>query len=868
MNRILLIVLFLGANLNAQTIVIPDPYFKSILLIASPDIQIAKNLEGAFFKIDANNDQQIQVSEAAQVSELHIQNDEGLVSIEGIQSFTNLKFLDCHSGNLTEINLSGLAHLETLWCWQNFELASLNTEGCSSLLYFSGYGTNLSSLDFSDSPLLEELVCVDTPLLQVLDVTGYLNLKKLLCSGTSDGNGLNTLDVANLANLEEIWCGGSQITQLDLTGLIGLKHLNIGDNQLLNSIDLSPCVNLEQFECGYSIMPTVDVSMLSKLISLNMEGSNITAIDVSGLTHLVSVNLASVELLSSFNANGCSSLFVLNCINGGLENIDLTGCSSLQHINLDGNNLTSIDLSTNPVISIIRLEENPIQQINIKNGNTILTPDIYLSSAADLQYLCCDAAKIPYYETLLAEQGSPDTEINSYCSFVPGGTFYTISGQTKINVDGNGCEASQEIFGNLTFNITNGSTSGSLISGGTGNYSIPVQNGTHTITPVFENSEYFTISPSYVEVTFTNNAPPAIQNFCITPNGVHNDLEVFIVPIGVAVPGFEAIYRVLYKNKGNTSIAGGLTFSFNESTATFQSASTTPQSNTAGILSWTLPVLQPFESNYIDVQLEINTPTESIPVNGNDVLSFEAIIAPTGVDSEPNDNQFVFDQTVVNSMDPNDKTCLEGAAITPDMVGDYVHYMIRFENTGTFPAQNIVVKDIIDAVKFDLPSLQMVSSSHSCYTRIQNSNEVEFIFEDIQLPFTPDPLSHGYVLFKIKTAPNLVLGDTFSNDAEIYFDYNYPIITNNETTTISVLNTASFADSQTILYPNPAEDKVHFTGADNIVKVEILDMLGRNVKVGNDIQSNTVDISDLHSGTYVLKLFSVDNIYTSKLIKK
>jgi uncharacterized repeat protein (TIGR01451 family) len=29
------------------------------------------------------------------------------------------------------------------------------------------------------------------------------------------------------------------------------------------------------------------------------------------------------------------------------------------------------------------------------------------------------------------------------------------------------------------------------------------------------------------------------------------------------------------------------------------------------------------------------------------------------------------------------------------MIGKYVHYIIRFENTGTFAAENIVVKELL-----------------------------------------------------------------------------------------------------------------------------------------------------------------------------
>ena len=69
------------------------------------------------------------------------------------------------------------------------------------------------------------------------------------------------------------------------------------------------------------------------------------------------------------------------------------------------------------------------------------------------------------------------------------------------------------------------------------------------------------------------------------------------------------------------------------------------------------------------------------------------------------------------------------------MVGKEVHYLIRFENTGTANAENIVVKDMIDTTKFDINSLIPIDGSHPFVTKISNTNKVEFIFENINLPF-------------------------------------------------------------------------------------------------------------------------------------
>ena len=101
---------------------------------------------------------------------------------------------------------------------------------------------------------------------------------------------------------------------------------------------------------------------------------------------------------------------------------------------------------------------------------------------------------------------------------------------------------------NQKFTFTSGALSGSLIPDESGNYTYHVQSGTHVITPVLENPNYFIISPTSASVTFPAATSPFIQDFCITANGIKNDLEISIIPIEVARPGFDANYKIVYKN--------------------------------------------------------------------------------------------------------------------------------------------------------------------------------------------------------------------------------------------------------------------------------------------------------------------------------
>lgn len=261
---------------------------------------------------------------------------------------------------------------------------------------------------------------------------------------------------------------------------------------------------------------------------------------------------------------------------------------------------------------------------------------------------------------------------------------------------------------------------------------------------------------------------------------------------------------------------------------------------------------------------------ETPAVNGGDILNYTTTINSPAIDVLPNDNTFAYNQTVVNSYDPNDKTCLEGNTIPPSKVGDYVHYMIRFENNGTANAQNVVIKDIIDLDKFDITTLVTIKGSHDFVTNISSGNRVEFIFQNINLPFA-DATNDGYVSFKIKTKPTLVLGNTFSNSASIYFDYNFPIVTNTATTTIAVLTIQDFEFKNYFnVYPNPVSDILNLISKENIEvsSISIYNTLGQLILVIPNAQNTKiVDVTSLTSGNYFIKINSDKGTSNTKFIK-
>jgi hypothetical protein len=143
---------------------------------------------------------------------------------------------------------------------------------------------------------------------------------------------------------------------------------------------------------------------------------------------------------------------------------------------------------------------------------------------------------------------------------------------------------------------------------------------------------------------------------------------------------------------------------------------------------------------------------------------------------------------VVGSFDPNDKTAFPNSTL--DISGDrWLTYLIRFQNTGTASAEHIFITDTLSA-SLDWSTFNLLSYSHQPLTQVYNDGLVKFSFPHINLPDsnTNEPASHGFVQYKIRAKDSLALGSTIENTANIFFDFNAPVITN--TTSNAVINCA------------------------------------------------------------------------------
>lgn len=847
------------------------------------------------------------------------------LSVFQMKNASNLLTIDCSNNAITSLDLLNGTNIKSIKCSNN-NITYLNTGSTTNLIDLNFSGNKITSFNFLPFVNLQTLNFSANPI-SIFDLTGLNNLQKLECQSAK----LSKIDVSYLPNLRELNCGYNNIltdvfiknnnpnqdlTALNITGNLNLKHICadiIDFNVIQKSIDLSGLNNVLLDSscscvgaCSDAIINIPDPIFKAKLLSAtnqnyvarNLSGSyfkidanndkeiqlseafNVYSLTLNesnissllGIEYFVNVGVLDCYLnkIKLLNVSNLSKLAYIQCDGNGLTSLNISGLTKIQQLTCSSNSLTSLDLSNLTELTHLNCSANQLSSLMIKNG--IDEDRLYITPNPNLKYICADESQIPAIQSQLLSANIKDCNVNSYCTFKPGGKFYAIKGNNRLDLNNNGCDNGDIKFQNMKVNIANPTITNSSASDENGDYNYYVKSGSYDVTPILENPAYFNVYPTTVKVSFPTQSSPFTQDFCITANGVHPDLEVVLLPLEPARPGFNATYKIVYKNKGNTTQSGSVNLSFEDAVLDFVIAKPIPASNSFNNLSWNFVNLLPYETREIKFTVNANSPIEKPALNIRDILKFNTTIAGAVTDETPIDNTFVLNQTVVGSYDPNDKTCLEGTIVTPSLIGEYVHYMIRFENTGTYAAQNIVVKDMIDLSKFDISSLIPTSSSHSFATKISEGNKVEFIFENINLPFD-DANNDGYVAFKIKTKPTLVVGDSFTNEANIYFDYNFPILTNKATSKFEVtLGTKDFEFSNYFtLYPNPAKDvlNISITQSIEIQSLAVYDILGQLViAVPNAKSVSNIDISKLRTGNYFIKVKSDLGSSSMKFIKQ
>ncbi|MDJ1503731.1 DUF7619 domain-containing protein [Xanthocytophaga agilis] len=771
----------------------------------------------------------------------------------------------------------------------NAQIVNIPDENFKAQLFLSGADANLDGEIQSTEALTVTTLSLDSA--QISNLTGieaFINLKYLNCSY----NSLTLLNIQELVKLERLECNNNLLEQIYFpVNTNALNYLDCSFNKLTN-VNVETLINLQELHCFNNSLYSLYLGELPKLEHLRCHNNNLTNIDLSQSpalqtfvstnnklysldfsvnTSLTGVDITNNPLTKPLNISKLVKLKSLFCAETSLKTLDLTKNLELGILICYDNPLITLDVSKNIAMTYLQCGGPNLTSIFMKNG---ANESLVLEESPKLEAICADESQLPQILEQITASENKTTVATSHCYFVPGeDNFNTITVHTRFDSDNNGCGITDLSALGVKFRLSGDGQSEASLINPAANSSFYTGAGLFTVTPELENPDYFTITPASATFDFPIlNKSTQTQDFCMTAKGVHPDLEIAITPFGTARPGFDAGYTIVYKNKGNQSFSGNIHLLFDNQRTDFVTADPAISSQSDNELVWSYTNLAPFEIRRISIRLNLNSPLETPSLNADDILGFTASIDSPQGDTTPEDNLFILNQKVINSMDPNAKTCLEGDRVDPENIGNYLHYNIEFENIGNASAVHVLVRDVIDPTKFDINTLQVLDASHSFRAQIKGDT-VEFIFKDIELAAAsgnPKAGGKGNILFKIKTLPTLSTGTQVTNKANIFFDYNAPIETNLARTIYALpLATESASDHSTHMYPNPVKDRLIISSNNLITSVALFDRQGRILQTSYPSNQKTqLNTSGLPSGLYFVQVLTTKGVKIEKVIKQ
>jgi uncharacterized repeat protein (TIGR01451 family) len=472
------------------------------------------------------------------------------------------------------------------------------------------------------------------------------------------------------------------------------------------------------------------------------------------------------------------------------------------------------------------------------------------------------------------------TNDNCYC---------TLKGKVYVDQNNN-CQYDAGEQG-IEHSMVHCSTFGYGFTDANGDYSFKVPSGSYTLS---ESVQYVYPLASCqnnsiaVNVTAASGCVSTV-NFANAINPIH-DLHIYKTCMHPPIPGNSYYDKLIVQNDGTvteSNIQSGYAHDgqlqyYNTTPISFTQLNSISEPNWYSINSG-FPTLDPGAATILTTQYSVPT---NIPlgteVNFWDTATFISPMSSWLNDYTPWNNLENYKATVVGSYDPNFKEVSpkgfgpEGNISPDDTVLDYI---IHFQNTGSYYAQNVVLTDTLDT-DLNWESLRLGYSDHNYTANITESGVLKFTFNNINLDWQAnnDINSRALVAYSIKLKSNLIPGTKIKNSAAIYFDYNAPVITNTTVNTIQIaagVNEKANSTSDVTVYPNPFSSITtiaYSVKQDATVELNVINLLGQQIALidgGNKTSGNHSiqwNAENIAPGIYVLVLKVNDQVSTKKLI--
>lgn len=608
-------------------------------------------------------------------------------------------------------------------------------------------------------------------------------------------------------------------------------------------VDLSGLAQIDQAVQYFLIRDNPQLTSLSGLENMGIGGSlgvlnNPLLTSLDGITGIYSTAVQGLDVISIVDNPSLVSLLPLATLTGFSGRMDIFNNSSL--LNLDGINVTPSTFGVEGNQNLERLTE-------MSSGGSSLAVRIIDN---------------PSLTTLSGLEGI--TRIDVRCEI--------INNDSLINLDG-------------LSNVLNDSSSMYTLFRIEGNQLLSDISGLENVFP-----------PTIFELEITDNPNLSqcnIDSVCthlqqagtsiVSNNGggcdsieavlvscgvdTLNDVTIYFFPLSDAQPNQDANYKIILQNIGTSTISGEVKLSYDDGRVEFKTSNPSSQSNVGNSIFWSFSELLPYEIRSIDVTFNVlQSPTN----NAGDVLVYEGSVIPTAGDDNSDNNTCSFRHTIVGNSVPNKTEVAQGDFLSINDVGDYMQYIVNFQNLTDQHITYFSINEVLDA-NHDWDSVEVILSSQNLHSVEMDQNYATFIFisANLQSVSVDEERSKGYLIFQVRTKDNLQIGDIVESKASIKLGSHDPITTNTVRTEVGAVDPNINGNLEPFLqiHPVPVSNilEISFLKELGYINTEMYTISNRRVLSTSETQ---IDVEGLSAGLYIVKVNTSLGPVLKKIVKQ
>lgn len=399
----------LEAFVSLETLILKNLSFDTIDLTPFSNLKSLNLFRNLLRSVDVSSNTALEVLSLA---------ENRLTNLDLSQN-TNLEHLSLNYNELTSIDISSNTKLKTvniLGNSQGNQITSIDLSSNTLLEEVHLQGNLLTSIDVSNNRNLTHLF-VPQNNISAIDVSNNLALERL--SLTS--NNLSSLDVSMLQNLAFLYTSDNNLSCISVydVAFANQQYTQFADSSTFFVSDCDDIVaipdskfeeKLIELQLDDEINGYIVKSRIETVESLNISTSNSNTNKITNLTGIAAftslkslrasfqdinnVDLSSNQQLEDFSAQfsnintimlpNSDNLILLDLQNNNLSDIDLSNNPNLQSLYANGNGFSSIDISQNLNIETLSISNNALSTLEISRNKNLRVLNASFIGISDL----------------------------------------------------------------------------------------------------------------------------------------------------------------------------------------------------------------------------------------------------------------------------------------------------------------------------------------------------------------------------------------------------------------------------------------------------------------------------------------------------